>query len=255
MTGMEQGGSRILVIDDDDLMRDLLSTLLEVRGYRVTVAPSGESALDMLRGNDLPDAILTDMQMPGLESEALTAALRAAVPDHVVVLGMSGSRPSPGALEYLDAFLSKPFDIRLFEETLAAARTARVTRSGPADKMAATARDEQGSTVPVLDQGIFEALAKSFRPDQMRELYNLTLDDVRKRLTRMHEHAAADDLPAVQREAHAIKGSCGMVGARELQALATAAEGGTTVHTSALADFPLACDRLRRMLDEKLHKS
>jgi hypothetical protein len=43
-----------------------------------------------------------------------------------------------------------------------------------------------------------------------------------------------------------------MVGAFELQELAAATEGGSAVDTSCLADFAAACQRLQRMLDERL---
>jgi HPt (histidine-containing phosphotransfer) domain-containing protein len=80
----------------------------------------------------------------------------------------------------------------------------------------------------------------------------MTLDDMRLRLDRMAAAAQRGDLADVRSEAHAIKGGCGMVGAFELQQLAAATEGGSALDTSALADFTAACQRLQRMLDERL---
>ncbi|HEY8308988.1 MAG TPA: Hpt domain-containing protein, partial [Gemmatimonadaceae bacterium] len=77
-------------------------------------------------------------------------------------------------------------------------------------------------------------------------------DDVRVRVERIAAAAKCGDQATIRQEAHTIKGSCGMVGALELQALAAAAEGGSPVDTSALADFDSACKRLERMLNEKL---
>jgi HPt (histidine-containing phosphotransfer) domain-containing protein len=87
---------------------------------------------------------------------------------------------------------------------------------------------------------------------KLRQLYDLGIDDVEKRLARMRDAAALGHLDTVRREAHAIKGSCGMVGALELQTLASAIEDGTTFEASAMAQMPHACLRLRRTLDAKL---
>ena len=263
----EEISRRILVVDDDEVMRELLSALLEVQGYEVQTATSGEHALALLEAPYPPELILTDLQMPGLEGEALTSALREAAPAGSLLLGMSGAKPSASTLGFLDSFLSKPFSAAQLEETIASVRSERklkeetpanlpspVNATGMAEGIAAPDTPAMAADNPVLDEAIFSSLSRSFRAEQLRELYHLTLDDVTQRHGRMLDHAAAADLGAVQREAHAIKGSCGFVGARQLQHLAAAAEGGTTVNTSALADFPAACERLRRMLNAKLQQ-
>ena len=239
---------RILVIDDDAVMRELLSALLEVLGYEVSVAQSGEQAVALLHQPDAPVQILTDLQMPGLEGVALISALRQAAPVSTVLVGMSGSHPSQEILRSLDAFLSKPFEVVQLETTFATAQAAQqpvVLVAGP---------PRQPENGPVLDDKIFSALAQSFRPEHLRELYNMTLRDVEQRHAQIEQLASQGDLAAVQREAHAVKGACGFVGARELQALAAAVEGGTTLDTSAIAEFPSACARLRGMLDAKLQQ-
>lgn len=104
-----------------------------------------------------------------------------------------------------------------------------------------------------LDEEIFDSLAKMISSSQLRELFAMALKDIGKRHTRMVEAAAAEDLQAVQHEAHAMKGSCGMLGASELQTLAATIEEAPTVHTSAIVEIPQACIRLQRMLDSKFH--
>lgn len=257
MSTDKETGQRILIVDDDEVMRELLSALLEVYGYQVVVAESGEDALAVLAAPNPPELILTDLQMPGLEGEALTRALRTSAPGHALLLGMSGARPSPGALRSLDNFLSKPFGATQLQQAIQGARSAR-DQKGLADRTVGPALQEEpkpagaAGNEPVLDESIFAALSKSFRTEQLRELYSLTLDDVVQRHRRMLGHAESEDLEAVQREAHAVKGSCGFVGARELQGLASTVEGGTTLNTAALGKFPEAVDRLRRMLNAKL---
>jgi HPt (histidine-containing phosphotransfer) domain-containing protein len=105
---------------------------------------------------------------------------------------------------------------------------------------------------PPLDDNIFEQLKSKIGAESLRQLYDMTLEDVRARLERIATAAQQGDQLTVRHEAHTIKGSCGMVGALELQALAAATEGGSPVDTSALADFDSACNRLQRMLSERL---
>ncbi|NCA85576.1 MAG: sigma-54-dependent Fis family transcriptional regulator [Clostridia bacterium] len=57
--------SNILVIDDDEFMRNLISTLLKKAGHEVTIAKDGEEGLRLLKKNE-PDLILTDYKMPGI---------------------------------------------------------------------------------------------------------------------------------------------------------------------------------------------
>ena len=169
---------------------------------------------------------------------------------------MSGSRPANAALQAFDDFLLKPFETAQLGPMIEAAEHRR-SAPGPSDlaPQAVSAQENAGQDEPfggvVLEEKVFASLRKSFRPEQLRELYGLTLDDVARRHARMLEHAAAGDLDALRKEAHAIKGGGGMMGARELYALGDATEGGTTLNTSLLVEFPAACVRLRRMLDAK----
>ncbi len=247
---------RILVLDDDVVMRDLLQALLSLEGFAVHLADSGEQGLEMLRGDAVFDVVLTDLQMPGLSGAALARSLREAMPPEAILVGMSANQVAADTESVFDAFLSKPFDMQLLGDTLERGKRERGARRRAAagspepgrEALSATADGAEG----VLHPEIFDSLRKLIPAAKLSELFNLTLDDVHRRHARMEAAAAAGDLPAVQREAHAVKGSCGMVGAAELQSLAAAVEGGTTLNTAALAEIPSACRRLRRMLESKL---
>jgi CheY-like chemotaxis protein len=242
---------RILVLDDDEVMRELLEALLTLKGHQVTLAGSGSEALAILAAENNFDLVLTDLHMPQIEGEELAARLRAAVSPGTLVIGMSGRHVLDGERRILDAFLPKPFDMAALENAIQSAHARRVNNASKSDSSLNSSNVETGSQ-PALNETIFNALGKTLPLKQLLELYDLTLADVAKRHTRIEAAAAAGDLDTVQREAHAIKGSCGMVGASELQALAAATEGGTTLNTSAISQIPAACLRLRRMLDAKL---
>ena len=68
---------RILVVDDDELLREVASYALElIGGWEVRTAHSGPAAQNVAR-TDRPDAILLDVMMPGVDGPATVAALRA----------------------------------------------------------------------------------------------------------------------------------------------------------------------------------
>lgn len=74
---MVGGGSpcRILLAEDDAMIRHLLTEALERSGYRVVAAPDGQEALELL-DEARPDVLLTDMVMPRVDGLALLRAVR-----------------------------------------------------------------------------------------------------------------------------------------------------------------------------------
>jgi PAS domain S-box-containing protein len=66
----------ILVVDDDDDVRDLVVAMLEELGYRVTAAENGRTALDLLSHNSQFDLLLADVAMPGLSGVDVVNAAR-----------------------------------------------------------------------------------------------------------------------------------------------------------------------------------
>jgi len=243
-------------------MGDLLVALLAHHGYGVTHAHSGAEALQIVAqlGPNL-DIVLCDIHMPGLSgSELVTALIEArrtsTLPPETLLLGMSGSAPSQAEADLFDRFLQKPFTVEDVAEAVEQARAQRVDlHSSPARSRVSTPStpaQTNDSSLPPLDERTFSQLRSKLPDDQLRQLYSMTLDDVRQRLERMAAAEQRGDKATVRSEAHSIKGGCGMVGAFELQQLAAATEGGSALDTSALADFSRACQRLQRMLDERL---
>ncbi len=242
--------ARILVIDDDEVMREILPAMLGLGADMIEVTGSGQEAIERLKRSAAPAVILTDLQMPELEGSALVAALRDAAPRSTLI-GMSANAPADDVLEQLDAFILKPFSAADLEQAI----TAIAQQNQPAPAVSTTVVQHSGSAAvqPVLDDEIFRKMAARCKPEDLVQIYELTVADVLQRHKRLEVYAAAGDLNALQREAHAIKGVCGMMGARELQHLAAETEAGTMVNTLAIAEFPAACSRLRRMLDAKFH--
>ncbi|MBC8056710.1 MAG: response regulator [Rhizobiales bacterium] len=74
-TGYEGARRRLLVVDNEEVDRDLLANLLEPLGFEVVKAASGQACLEILRGC-APDAILMDLAMPGIDGWATVRAIR-----------------------------------------------------------------------------------------------------------------------------------------------------------------------------------
>jgi HPt (histidine-containing phosphotransfer) domain-containing protein len=126
-------------------------------------------------------------------------------------------------------------------ETFTAAITGKTTK---------VVKEPNGAGATVLDEVIYSKLDRSLRRPQLKQLYALCLADAERRFATMQQAASGNDDAAYRREAHAIKGGCGMVGALELQTLATSMEerGLSDDHVASLKEFIVACERLRGML-------
>lgn len=80
------GGIRIMVVDDTDHVRKMLTTMLELDGFDVVGDyAGGAEALDHLDEDD-PDVIVVDYKMPGMDGLEVSRRVRARRPDQVVIL-------------------------------------------------------------------------------------------------------------------------------------------------------------------------
>ncbi len=233
---------RVLVIDDDPVMRELLHALLSAKGHTVTVAEDGDTALVQLGQGLFADVILTDIQLPGLSGAPLAQALHAVAPA-ALLLGMSGSLPEKTTRAAFHDFLLKPFTPEDF--------AASITRG---KRQAHVSEPVDFSHWPALDETTYYRLAAALPVSQLGELYQLTLTDIDGRVERLREASMAHDLATWRHEAHALKGGCSMVGAAELAHLATLAEtADASVFNAATAvtDFLYASERLRSILSAR----
>jgi CheY-like chemotaxis protein/HPt (histidine-containing phosphotransfer) domain-containing protein len=228
--------THLLIVDDDEVSREVLTLLAEAEGFDVASAASGDEAVASL-AHRIPAVILTDLQMPGLTGPPLAAELRRLCGPDTVLLAMSGSRPKQ--LSGFDGFLLKPFPM----EDLAAALEAR-----------AAAPAETPRSAVILDTTVFDNLERQMGPERLRALFTMFLADAEKRLATMRQAIAERDDATYRRAAHAIKGGCGMVGASELHCLAAALEetGLDNGSLDSLSAFVQAVHRLERMLVERL---
>jgi CheY-like chemotaxis protein len=103
----------VLVVEDEEAVRNMTARLLENEGYRVLVSGNGREALESIqRGMARLDLVITDVAMPDMNGHELAAHLRRLRPG-LPVLFMSGYTDDEmvrrGLLEPDHPFLSKPF--------------------------------------------------------------------------------------------------------------------------------------------------
>jgi CheY-like chemotaxis protein len=223
---------RLLLIDDDETTREVLTLLLAAEGWTVTEAASGEEALG-LAPSIAPEVILSDLQMPGLSGEELASHLRNAFPNKPILLAMTAT--PKGHVPGYDALLTKPF---------APSEVRRISRP--------PTTPEQDQTI---DPATFQRLRKAMPTPKLRSLYDFALTDAEQRVHRMEAATTANDPTTLRQEAHAIKGSCGMIGATRLRTLASTVEDAglaSSMPPPVFPEFLREINHVRRMLDELL---
>ncbi len=89
MNSDESRAARVLVVDDDAAVRDLVAAILETGGYQVAVASNGREALSMLADEGF-EVIVTDLVMPEQEGIETIKLIRRDYPS-VKVIAMSGA--------------------------------------------------------------------------------------------------------------------------------------------------------------------
>lgn len=107
-------GARVLVVDDDPGLLDLIEMRLVAGGYAVTCAASGAEALERFRA-ERPRVVISDLRMDGMDGHALFAHLHAEAPTvPVIILTAHGTIPDAVAATQrgVFGFLTKPFDGR-----------------------------------------------------------------------------------------------------------------------------------------------
>ena len=112
---------RILLVEDEPAVRDLLRHALERRGYHVDIGATGAEGLALCDELEPPDLLITDLILPGATGPVIVEKLRQRAPA-VKVLLMSGYAEHPlldAAHAAGEPCLVKPFEIAAFSETVA----------------------------------------------------------------------------------------------------------------------------------------
>ena len=223
----EPAGLHILLAEDNAINRMLASKILEMRGHRVATALNGKEALAALEGQSF-DLVLMDVQMPEMDGFEATKALRdveRGTGRHLPIIAMTahalkGDRER--CLEAgMDGYTSKPIDPEELWREIAAVLAARPEKpSNPVE-----CEDD------ILDRKQLDCL-KHLSPNGalVRELVDIFRRECPTMLKALRDAVARRDAPALQKNAHLLKGSLLSLGAvragREAQELELLGKSG-----------------------------
>jgi CheY-like chemotaxis protein len=105
--------NRILVVDDEEALRTVLSTELTSEGYEVTAASDGGEAIDFVKSNDY-DLVLLDIKMPNVDGFEVLKFIKGDKP-RIKVIMLTGFADLKNAIESkrlgAEDFVSKPYDL------------------------------------------------------------------------------------------------------------------------------------------------
>jgi two-component system response regulator PilR (NtrC family) len=114
--------ARVLVVDDEQSMRELLGIMLRQVGYDVTQADGGEAAIQALKTTDVFDLVITDLRMRKVDGLAVLRAAKEHSP-HTVVLVVTAFASTETAVEAMKLgaydYVTKPFNLDELKLTIA----------------------------------------------------------------------------------------------------------------------------------------
>jgi len=106
----------VLIVDDEPDVRLVTRVILEAVGYDVDEAEDGERALAALQAGAVPDVVLLDVRMPGIDGWEVLRRLRSGpdplrlLPIVIFTADIALAEQAPVPLEEREFFLGKPFD-------------------------------------------------------------------------------------------------------------------------------------------------
>lgn len=104
----------IAIVDDESQIREAVGEYFELHGFRVSLADGGEALREILEGNDPPDLVILDLNMPGEDGLSIARRLRENSNIGILILTAAGQTLDRiiGIEVGADDYMGKPFDLR-----------------------------------------------------------------------------------------------------------------------------------------------
>lgn len=221
-------GARLLMVEDNEMNRELATELLHDAGILVESVNDGQQALDFLSRDREFDGILMDCQMPVMDGYAATRNIRAnPALQHIPIVAMTANVMPADKEKVLDAgmndHIAKPLNVQTMFVTMAKwfKPNSRSAAESPAEPRQREAETKQ--TLPHELPGINQRLGLSNMMNN-EKLYLRMLRRFAESQHKFEAHFAAalaqEDDKAAERLAHTLKSTAGSIGATEVQAVA-----------------------------------
>lgn len=138
-----QISSRVLIVDDDEMAREVMRTILQAEGCAVTTAESGSRALELLQAGTF-ELVILDINMPGVDGlEVLTRLKQGDATNDSSVVMTSARNDLETVMRCVDlgadSYLLKPVDPALFVERVLGALKRHRARQWKRERASATA--------------------------------------------------------------------------------------------------------------------
>jgi PAS domain S-box-containing protein len=202
-----QGRLKILVAEDTHFNQKFIGRLLERWGHQATIVQNGIEALEAFSKNTF-DLILMDVQMPGMDGFEATAGIRKIEKDqgrHIPIIAMTAHAMKGDRERCLEAGMDDYVPKPISSEALLNSIKQLIPRK---DKS-----DTEESIMTLNTQAAIDkkTLLKAFDDDWdfLKEIIDMFVADCPKMLKEIEDAIEAEDAPALQRKAHALKGMLG----------------------------------------------
>lgn len=262
--------AHILVVEDNQVNREVCAEILESLGYRVEIACNGLEAVTALAGNSF-DLVLMDYQMPVMDGVEATRRIRAMDQEkgvHTKIIALT-ARAMEGDRELclekgMDDYLSKPFTIEAMRDMLdrwLGAGNGEGTASVPpvaAEKIPAGRSVGNGSPVDSVTLDSIASLSSKNAADVLHRVIGLFLVQTPGQLRTLLDLIVKGDGMGIVKTVHSLSSSCAMVGALHLSELCrTMEEKGRDKQFEDAAELYRCIEReydaVEKALQEKLH--
>jgi two-component system, sensor histidine kinase and response regulator len=262
--------AHLLLAEDNSVNQIVAMRMLQKLDYRVDVVANGLEAIEAL--SRIPyAAVLMDVQMPEMDGHEATTEIRRRESEgsenhHTPIIAMTanamqGDREK--ALEVgMDDYVSKPVKVEELDAVLErwiSRDEEKVEPDTPAPEAGNSSAAQQSSVDRSVLAGLRE-LQQEGDSDLLKELIEIFLEGVPNQLEALREATEKGDAQSVVRGVHALKGSCGNMGAMKMEAICTELEDAG--HSGDLTAAPRQISRLeeefghvRTALEEELSKS
>ncbi len=228
MTGIDFSGRHLLLVEDNDVNRELAEEMLTVVGFTVDVAVNGQEALNLARQNRY-DLVLMDCHMPVMDGYEATRLMRAeaslaSVPIIAMTANALPSDRSQCLAVGMNDHIAKPIDVAQLYATLAR----WLSKEGRARAEPAAA----GQSAPATELNESAALARlGGNRELFRRLLRRFSENQRDVIAQLQAAQLANDPASMILLAHTLRGLAGNIGAEQLASIAGRLESWLKQHS------------------------